>query len=168
MSAAAAVLEALRTAGATVGVTGGRLRVVAEEGAIPAALRAQAAAERDGLLALLTADKTQMRPVVQPEHGAPDGVDPGKDLEAETLAGRALALSPEERAAWRLDILHAAVWAAAGKRNDPDLLGDLRALRRMEAPGTCLQCRAPCPADGRFWCDGCAAKCGRATEGQSR
>ena len=161
MSAAAEVLGALRAAGATVAADCGHMRVSAEAGTVPPALRARAAAERDGILALLTAEAVDAE---QSEHAASArGDDDGGEIDA--MVERVLALSREERAAWRREIIHAGVWAAAGKRDDPHLLADLRVLRRVEAAGACLRCRESCPADGRFWCDGCATRYATATEG---
>ena len=56
MSRAATILEDLRAAGAEVSLDGGRLRVTAAAGAIPAGLRASVVAERDAVSALLTAE----------------------------------------------------------------------------------------------------------------
>ena len=154
---AAEVLDALRAAGAQVGVDDGHLRVLVETGTVPAELRARAVADRDGILALLVAEDEQN------ERTGSDMEDGVTDVDA--IVERVLALSQEERSAWRREIIHAAVWAAAGKRNDPHLLADLRVLRRVEAAGACLRCGNACPTDGRFWCDGCATRYAKVTKG---
>ena len=162
MNTAAEILGALRTAGAQGGSDGGRLRVRAAAGRVPPALRASAEAERDGILALLAAEASEADRLEK--HGREGGGVAGLDA----LVERVLALSREERMAWRREVIHAAVWAAAGKRDDPHLLADLRVLRRVEAAGVCLRCGETCPPDGRFWCDECDVRYARSTEDDSR
>ena len=150
------LLADLEAAGSVVSVDPGGLRVEAPPDVL-AAKRPLIAEHRDALLALVAAKVAE---------GAGNPVRADPDLDA--MVGRVLALSTEDRSAWRREVIHAAVWAAAGRRNDPNLLEDLRVLRRIEATGACLWCGQTCSPDGRFWCDGCQDRYAKATEGQSR
>lgn len=150
------LLADLEAAGASVSIEAGRLRVEAPP-AVLAARRQPIAEHRDVLLALVAAKGTDV-----PVNAMP------ADVEVDEHVARVRSLSPQEQAGWRREVIHAAVWAAAGKRDDPHLLGDLRALQRMTTEGTCIGCNGPCSADGRFWCDGCAVRYERATEGQTK
>jgi len=150
------LLADLEAAGATVSIEAGQLRVEAPPGVL-AAKRQAITEHRDVLLALIAAKDTDV-PVNTMV----------VDVEVDEHVARVRSLSPEEQAGWRREVIHAAVWAAGGKRDDPHLLGDLRALRRMTTEGTCIQCNGPCSTDGRFWCDGCAVRYERATEGQTK
>jgi ABC-type nitrate/sulfonate/bicarbonate transport system substrate-binding protein len=146
------LLTDLEAAGATVTADSAGLRVEAPPDVLAA--RRQAITEhRDALLALVASR-------------VPDGASNPvpADVEVDEHVARVLSLTPEDRTAWRREVIHAAVWAAAGKRNDPHLLADLRVLRRMEAAGACLRCGETSPPDGRFWCDGCASRYANATE----
>ncbi len=142
------LLADLRRAGATVTVAGGDLRVEARRGALDPALRPTVVAHKAELMAL-----------VQREEGgdAPAHLSSG-EVAIEVTVRNALALTDEERAAWRREIVEALVWVEAGHGVDIHLDHDLRALRRIVPPGTCLRCDAPCPAEGHHWCGECSVK----------
>ncbi len=141
------ILEDLRRAGATVAVAGADLRVEAPRGVLDPALRPIVAAHKAELMAL-----------VRREEGGDASAEPWSgEAGVETTVRNALALTDTERAAWRREIVDALVWVEAGHGVDPHLVHDLAALRVLVPPGTCLRCDAPCPGDGRHWCDDCSA-----------
>ncbi len=149
-----ALLTELEAAGATVSIDAGRLRVEAPPGVL-AAKRQAITEHRDVLLALIAAKDTDV-PVNTMV----------VDVEVDEHVARVRSLSPEEQAGWRREVIHAAVWAAAGKRDDPHRLADLRVLRRVEAAAACLRCGETCEADGRFWCPRCQDRYANAAEEQ--
>ncbi|MDP9471553.1 MAG: hypothetical protein M3Q71_12945 [Chloroflexota bacterium] len=142
------LLADLRRAGATVMVAGADLRVEAPRGVLDPALRPAVAAHKGELMALVSREER--------------GEAPAESLSGEAMVGvtvrNALALSEEERAAWRREIVEALVWVEAGYGVDIHLAHDLQALQRIVPPGTCLQCDRPSPAEGRHWCVSCSVK----------
>ena len=178
MSVAEELVASIRRAGADLYVSEGHIRLEGPRRVLTAERQSLIAAHREEVLAFLVAetdaaalerlDATLGNDGAEPDdplvpRPVAEDLDPDRDLDL--LVANVLALSPEDRAAWRLEIVHAAVWAAAGKRDDPHLLADLRVLRRVEAAGACLRCGAACPADGRCWCAGCQGRYTKATEG---
>ncbi len=161
---AAALLASLQALGATVTLDGDAVRVRARPGVLDTTLRTAIGSHKAGLVVLLTGDPpTAAAPPAERVkldcHDPWAGGGPGIDEQqlAETVRN-ALAAAPADRAGWRREIVHALVWAEAGRWRDPHLALDLAALRTLVPPGACLACDGPCSADGRRWCDGCAAR----------
>lgn len=163
---AAALLAELGRRGAVVALEGGAVRVRARPGALDDGLRAAIRARKAGLIALLAGINAAT--AAAPAGARSEAVSPapadrqaGQATDAshaEATTANVLAAPPQEQAAWRREVVHALVWAEAGRWDDPHLAHDLAALRRIVPAGTCLHCDGPCEADGRPWCGGCAAR----------
>ncbi len=146
MTAAERLLADLRRAGATVTVAGTDLRVEAPRGVLEPALRPTVAAHKGELLALVSRE----------ERGEGTAESSSGEAAVEVTVRNVLALSHADQAAWRREIVEALVWVEAGHGIDVHLAHDLRALRRIVPPGTCLRCDAPCPVEGHYWCVTCS------------
>ncbi len=151
MTEAALLLAELRDAGALLSVEAGRLRIRAPRGVLTGTRLVAIEAQRDALLAALSA------PFV-PELSRPDPIPASADPVLGETVANALALTPAERAAWQAEIVAAVRYVAAGGPPDPHLAHDLAALRRIVPFGICLDCGRQCPTDGHHWCTECYVK----------